>query len=389
MLAFVVIGIATVAVGFSYWQPLPGEPRPFEPDTTRNQQSIDARTYLRARPFDALAYVGLAHEISATKPPTAQARALSQEALRIALQLAPVDPVVMRGRIADAYSRNDLTLTMTLASELAALSPADRGSAFALLGDLMRTPEWSPFLASRLANDWAVADAFVAHVCQSGGKTDVLLPLAIALGKRQTLLPSTLNCVAAKSIADNQTPVAYWLWLNSSANLPKKIGFVLNGDFESPLSGGPFDWMLGIGGDFREGFTVGLAREDAAPAAPVSGNGYLAVRFNGRAVRSPISQQNLALKVGRYRLSYRYQMSGLTSDKLNWSVRCGSSVLVLGSTSPGDVSSVKNWGTFSAEFTVAPECSGQLLSLEVATRLDSLQGLVGTAKYDDIIIRKL
>ena len=387
-LVFVAMGVVTAAIGFWHWQPLPGDVRSLSPDTASKATPTDARSYLRVRPFDPLAYVALANELSTASPMSAEAGEKSQQALRVAVKLAPVDAVVMRGRIVDAYTRKDLRLAMALSADLAELSPGERGDAFAILSELMRAPEWPQFLASRLSKSWAVADAFVIHVCHSGAKPDVLLPLAIAVAQKQPLMPSTVNCAAAKAIADNQTPVAYWLWLNASSSLPKKIALVLNGDFESPLSGGPFDWTLGVGGDFREGFTVGLARDNAAPGTGNShGNGYLMARFNGRAIRSSIAQQNLALKPGRYRLSYRSQMSGLSADKLTWTLRCGASVLALSKAALTDSSLDKSWMTYSAEFAVPATCLGQVLTLEVATRLDALQGLVGTAKYDDVIVR--
>ena len=390
-LVFVAMGVVTAAIGFWHWQPLPGDVRSLSPDTASKATPTDARSYLRVRPFDPLAYVALANELSTASPMSAEAGEKSQQALRVAVKLAPVDPVVIRGRIVDAYNRDDLRLAMTLGADLAELSPAERGDAFAILSELMRTPEWPAFIASRLSLGWTVADAFVLHVCHSAAKADVLLPLAIAVAQKQPLVAITLNCVAAKAIVDNQTPVAYWLWLNASSSLPKKIALVLNGDFESPLSGGPFDWTLGVGGDFREGFTVGLARDNDAPSASTKGgnssNGYLMARFHGRAIRSSVAQQNLALKPGRYRLSYRSQMSGLSADKLAWTLRCGTSVVALSKAGLTEPPPEKSWVSSSSEFVVPTTCLGQLLTLEAATRLDALQGLVGTAKYDDVIVR--
>lgn len=380
MVIFIVVGLATAMVGFWHWQPLPSDPKTFSTEPSAPAVPLNARSYLSARPFDPVAYVGVTQELLTSQP------VIAQETLRVAAQLAPVDPIVMRARIADAYARKDLQLAMTLSADLAVLSPGDSADAFALLASVTRTPEWPKFFASKLSTGWAAANGFVTYACNSGIATDVLLPLATAIGQKQPLPPATLNCVAAKAIAANQTQAAYWLWLNATTGLPKKIPFVLNGDFESPLSGGPFDWKLGVGGDFREGFTLGLIRDNATRAI---GNGYLSIRFNARAIRSVLAQQNLALLPGRYSLSYRSQMAGLAADKMAWAIRCG--VVAVGLTPAGSTNAVseRDWTAHSAEFVVPSTCFGQVLTLEVATRLDALQGLLGSANYDDVIIKRL
>ncbi len=383
-LTFAAIGLVTAVVGLWQWQPLPSDPKSINVGAA---SPLDARSYLRARPFDPVAYVGLAHELSTGQPTTVQAHALAQEALRVAAQLAPVDPIVIRARIADAYARKNLRLVMTLSADLAALSPADRADSFALLMTLMRTPEWPAFFSSRLSKGWPAANAFVTYVCGSGGKTDILLPLATAVAAKFPLTTSTLNCVLAKATAENQTPSAYWIWLNAAPNLPKKIPFVFNGDFESPLTGGPFDWTLGVGGDFREGFTVNLVRDGIAGS---NSNAYLMVRFNGRAIKSYVAQQNLALTPGKYSLAYRSHESGLAANKLAWTIRCGTApVTGTSSTTNANLPRESDWTVHYEEFSVPPTCSGQVITLEVPARLDTLQGLLGTAKYDDVIVKRL
>lgn len=380
LLTFIALALLTSSVAFWHWQPLPSDVRSTKKNAEAHMVPMDARTYLRARPFDPLAYVGVADALSAVRPAPERAMQAVQNALHIATVLAPVDVVVLRTRIADAYGRNDALQAMELSADLAALSPADRAEAFASLANLMRAPEWPQFFARKLASGWTAADGFVRHACYGNVKPDVLLPLAIALVKTEPLQSATLNCVAGKAIADNKTPLAYWLWLSSTPTLPKKIPFVLNGNFESLTNGGPFDWVFGVGGDFREGFTVGINRHGE------TAGGVLMARFNGRAVTSPLAQQILALAPRRYRLSYRVQTTGLTSDKLVWTIRCGASVLALSNAAKSDALRNDKWDEYSAEFTVPATCSGQSLALEVATRLDAMQGLVGTAKYDDVVI---
>lgn len=385
LLTFIAVALLAASVAFWQWQPLPSDMRSAKYEAVSQMVPMDAHTYLRARPFDALAYVGVADALSSVRPAPATAKVTTQEVLDIATLLAPVDIVVMRTRIADAYARNDALRAMALSADLAALSPNDQADAFASLANLMPTREWPRFIAARLASGWTAAGAFVLHICYSNAKPDVLLPLAIAVVKKEPLQATALNCVAAKAIADNKTPLAYWLWLSSAPKLPKKIPFVLNGDFESPSASGPFEWALGLGGDFREGFTVGIRRDNETATTD---NGVLMARLNGRAVHSPLVQQNLALTPGRYRLSYRLQTSGLTADKLAWTIRCGASVLALSNLTKSDRLPNAKWDAFSTEFTVPPTCTGQSLALEVATRLDALQGLVGIAKYDDVIVTR-
>lgn len=382
---FIAVALATASVALWKWQPLPSDVRSTKYEAAAQMVPMDASTYLRARPFDALAYVGVAEALSSMRLAPASAKAKAQEALEVATLLAPVDIVVIRARIADAYARNDALRAMALSADLAALSPNDRADAFASLAYLMRTPEWPQFIAARLASGWIAADAFVLHICHSNTKPDVLLPLAIAVVKKAPLRATALNCAAAKAIADNKTPLAYWLWLSSTPKLPKKIPFVLNGDFESPSTIGPFEWALGLGGDFREGFTVSIRRDNETATTD---NGVLMARLNGRAVNSPLIQQNLALTPGRYRLFYRVQTAGLTADKLVWTIHCGTSVLPLSNLTKSDGLPTTKWDAFSTEFLVPPTCTGQSLTLVVATRLDALQGLVGTAKYDDVTITR-
>ena len=80
-------------------------------------------------------------------------------------------------------------------------------------------------------------------------------------------------------------------------------------------------------------------------------------------------------------------MSRLSADKLAWTLRCGASVITLSKAGLIEPPPEKSWVTSSSEFVVPATCMGQMLTLEVASRLDALQGLVGTAKYDDVVVR--
>lgn len=342
--------------------------------------ATSARQYILARPFDPAGWLALA---GSTMNGTTAVPATARKIIESSAVLGPVDPQVLRAQALMALRGGNAASGLELVADLAGLFPAERNDAFATLNAYVRDPAWERFIAVRLRRGWPEVDDFVAHACTANTSLPDLLVLVQQVVRVQPLRDDVVSCVGNRAIAQNAVPTAYWVWLNASRNVPKSLGNVFNGDFELPPAQRLFDWRLAAGGEYREGFSAAIRHDDSQ-----SGHGsVLAIRFNRRPLRLPIAQQFLALAPGRYSLTYSLRETGVNAPgAVSWTVRCvpPSESLVLGA-----ATSQKNadgWQIRRQEISIPPACTGQVLDLEVGTRLQMLQGLQGTVMFDDISI---
>ena len=341
----------------------------------------DPRDYVRRRPFDVAGWLAWMSESvtdsSARPTPTAL------QVMQATKRLAPVDPQVLRAAFVLSLQDGDLAKGLLGAAEMAVTFPTEREAAFStLLANTHRT-EWTAFFAGQVQTKWAAIDDFLLFACQRASPLPTLLKLAEAVMRQRALPDSVITCVGQKAINEGSVQTAQWLWLNGSASIPKSIGNVFNGDFELPLSGHLFDWRLGEGGEFRDGFAISVGREDTRGNA----NSALSIRFNGREIRSPLAQQVLALGPGQYLLSYAYREISMTpAGALSWSLRCVAPGLLTAPTVSAVSTRTTGDGAQLREHTVTipPGCDGQVLELQAGSREQMRIGMRGSIVIDNV-----
>lgn len=338
--------------------------------------SLSPKEYLQVRPLDAIALAS-----QAAGMPAATARPLETSAS----WLAPLDPLITLQRAQRATAESNTTESIRLWLSVAVLAPENRREAFSQLARLAATPEWGIEYPVALKAGWAASSEFVLHVCASQATAATVLSLAFETLKHRPLSNTAVNCVTNKAIAAGLALEARWFWINSFPKLPATIGNVFDGSFDRTPTGNPFDWTFGTGGEFRAGFSTSIVPESTRGESKSA----LSVRFNGRSVQYPVAQQTLALIPGKYTLRYLAREAGFPApSNVSWMVRCaGAEAIAL--TQPLEQRVVDTgWTTRSAGFIVPANCTGQILRLELGSRLDLLQGLNGTLYFDEITVSR-
>jgi hypothetical protein len=347
-----------------------------------SDSASDAQTYMSLRPFDAAAYLALASATATTAP----SRGDQLKLIEFAEKLAPVDEQVLLTRASSALLQGQVSAGLEYLADLSAWYPSSAIAAYSVLKQYVETPAWAPFFDRKLQRGWPSANQFVEWLCSSDLRTRPLLMVAGQLTKRLVPLEATVNCVVNRLISEGEYGDAYWFWLNAQATLPKSLSYVMNGDFESPQTPAAFDWQLGAGGEYRDGYTAAITSEPDRGST----NSVLAVRFNGRAIKLPVVYQRLALPPGQYRLTYKQKEIGLGEKPATyWDMRC---VGVTGDTAPSfeaDSRSNEGWLTRTYLISVSPNCKGQSVSLAFFSRFEMLSGMRGVAYFDDIRITRL
>ena len=241
-------------------------------EATALKPAASAANYLKARPLDALALVNYSQDAENLAKSTSANR---ERTLALALQLAPNDVEVIKALAALAFQRGDMLVGLNYVVRWASISPADRSSAINILLSSAGNREWESFISEQLKANWPLADTLLLAACSKLGANQ-LLALGAAISRNHAIRSETAACVSRKLVAENRSPEARAFWLGTMRPLPPKIGYVFNGDFSLPVGNGPFNWTLSEGGEFRDGFRVGLVNG----AAPDGKAHALIVRFN-------------------------------------------------------------------------------------------------------------
>lgn len=338
-----------------------------------------ARRYIVGRPFDPvgwLAWVGTASGGAGLPGSPRASQIIDSAAL-----LGPVDPQVLRGQGLLALNRGEIAAGLGRTATFAVMFPTEQRDAFTTLRAYVNDPVWPPFLQSQLDKKWPAINAFLQDSCQSGMPLSTLLTLTQQVVRRQPLSDAVVNCIGNRAIAENQIPVAYWLWVNALPTLPAAIGNVFNGDFELPLADRLFDWRLAAGGEYREGFVIAI-RDDETRRKK---NRVLSVSFNGRPLRTPVAHQYLALEPARYTFAYSMRPTGLPVDSaVAWNLRCIPATISPGLAEIKSSKAVAGWISKTQEITIPIGCSGQILELDVGSKPQMMQGMFGSVLFDDL-----
>ncbi len=373
--AIALFAIAALAMAFGQLPRKASATEPLDP-------VAESRTQIATHPFDFVGFAGLADVALDDE----RGRGDALRALSVAKHLAPNDPLVMRAEFRLAEAVGNRTRAMDRAAKLLDISPLDASEALQKLANLTEDPAWPSFAEARMRDGWPAADRLLRYMCERNIDLNRLLLFAHQIARNRAVATAALHCVEHKLVNAGAVEAAYHLRLVGGPRSDKRMSFVFNGEFDHDPIGSPFDWVLTQGGEYRAGFDVTIRRgtESGRPG------GKLYVRFNGRPVKAPVVQQNLALIPGKYRLTTSATESGLGANEApSWFVRCtggNAPALDLQWTEQFDT---KQWVRRTAVFEIAKECAGQRLSLEVSSRLKALEGMRGSVLIDAVSIEKL
>ncbi len=190
-------------------------------------------------------------------------------------------------------------------------------------------------------------------------------------------ISSYLSFLTAHKLHD----FSYYVWLQFlPADQLSSLGLIYNGNFEAPLTGGPFDWTLTDG----SGSSVKIE-----PTQDQNGHA-LYVEFGLGRVDFGGVRQTIMLGPGTYKVEGRYTGEMQAKRGLEWRVSCLETASKPLAASEMFTKSAPTWTPFEFTFEVpAVGCVGQSLSLVLNARLASEHILSGNLWFDDLQISAL
>ncbi len=365
------------------------ESRSTRGDAHSATQAGALREYVLRSPFDAAGHLALAAEGAAANLPPTQA---TKVALNAATTLAPLSPDVLRLAIFRGLQTGDADAAIAAGERLAEIDGMARPDIVKALSNLATSPVWEKTIERWQSTRSPLLDELVFTICQSNAPLAQKLQLATLASAADVLSNRSFECLRAASLRSPEFAIVYGLWIDrilrkrptQSVDIPN----VFNGDFSRAIENEPFDWKLGAGGDFRDGYVVRVKRETIDGVA----NRYLEVELNGRPIKSDIATTMTALPRGRYVLSYRIRdTSQVVPHRFRLAMRCvGGAEL---NTAAGDRitpqvagGSANDWALVSQAVIVPGDCHAQQLSLESTRSNWKTLGANGRVALDDVVI---
>jgi hypothetical protein len=214
--------------------------------------------------------------------------------------------------------------------------------------------------------------------------TDARTPLSLLLPLRTTATPpaaAEINPYLIFLTAHKFFDLAYYAWQQFLP--PGQLGHALlfNGSFETPPSGGPFDWTIMPG----SGVTI-----DIVPR-PDDGKGHaLLVEFQHGRVEFHSVTQLVVMTPGAYRFTGKYKGELSGSSGLKWRVACvAETAAIQAGESPVITGAAPAWRDFAFSFTV-PEagCGAQRVRLDLEARMASERLVSGHILFDELEIQR-
>lgn len=176
--------------------------------------------------------------------------------------------------------------------------------------------------------------------------------------------------------------LGYYTWLQFLR--PDELagaGLLYDGDFETPPSGGPFDWHI------EQGFGVSI---EVAERPDKPGDHALSLAFESGRVEYHSVKQLLMLTPGHYHLGARYKGELVGPRGLKWRLTCAESPEHPFAESAMINGRAPAWSEVDLDFTVPAEgCRAQYLSLDLDARMPSERFISGTIWFDDLRIQRL
>lgn len=344
------------------------------------------RDYVMRSPFDAAGHLTMAAEgAHSDHAPTPQ----TTLALAAAATLAPYDPDVLRIATLRRLQLGDADGAIAAGERLTAVDPSARADVVKALWSLRTTASWQKTVERWTQSQSPLLDELVFAVCQSDTQIAQKVQLATLASAANLLSNRSFECLYNASLRSAEFADVYSLWIERLARKqigePLVIPNVFNGDFSRAIDSDPFDWKLGSGGDFRDGYIVRIRRESASGAA----NRFLDVELNGRPVKTEIASIATALPRGRFALSYRIRDSSQTAGhRFRLSLRCisGAELTNAASEKLGPQGTGGDWVLSSSVLTVPDNCFAQRLTLESTRPGWKALGASGRVAIDDVVI---
>ncbi len=355
----------------------------------RSPQGSALRDYVLRSPFDAAGHLAIAADgAAANLPPTQEA----STALAAAKTLAPFNPDVLRLVIFRSLQAGDAEAAVAAGERLAEIDPLAQADVVKALSNLSGTPVWAKTIERWQTTRSPLLDELVYSVCQSNAPIAQKVQLATSASAADVLSNRSFECLRAASLRSPEFASIYSLWIDRVVRKrpgePVEIPNVFNGDFSKAIENDAFDWKLGAGGDFRDGYVARIKRETIDGVA----NRYFEAELNGRPVKSEIATTMTALPRGRYSLSYRIRdTSQAAAHRFRLSLRClvGTELNPaaqdrIASQTPG--AGINDWVLITNTFVVPESCHGQQLSLESTRSNWKALGANGRVALDDVVI---
>jgi hypothetical protein len=355
----------------------------------RSPQASALKDYVARSPFDAAGHLAIASEGAAANLP---ANSSASAALAAANTLAPHNPDVLRLVIFRNLQAGDAETAITAGERLAKIDPMAQPDIVKALSTLGNSPVWAKTIERWQTARSPLLEELVFNVCQSDAPITRKLQFATSASAADVLSNRSFECLRTASLRSPEFASVYALWieriLRKRPGEAVEIANVFNGDFSRAIENEPFDWKLGAGGDFRDGYVVRVKRETTDGVA----NRFLEAELNGRPIKSDIATTMTALPRGRYLLSYRVRdTSQATPHRFRLSLRCiGGAELNPASQDrlPAQIqgATVNEWTSSTATIVVPEGCYGQQLSLESTRANWKALGVNGRVAIDDVVI---
>jgi len=276
------------------------------------------------------------------------------------------DHYVRRGDYAEALPHVDAILRV---------EPESQERLFPVLASLTVKPEAFKALTDFLATSPPWRSWFLSELSAKLANKSRLIELYAALEKTEN--PPTKDDLVPylnRLVDEGDYAQAYQLW---RATLPPGLRTLdthpFNRDFELPLDGLPFNWVLteASGADIQ-----------IVPSPDAGRKRAMRIQFSGSRVAFANVNQLMLLPPGKYKLSGRVKAEDLqTSRGLWWRVYCADDPdNVLAHTEP--VSGTLPWTDFTVDFEVpAEDCEAQWLQLQQPARVASENQIEGQVWY--------
>jgi len=348
------------------------------------------RTQLARNPTDYAALVALALALERQGKPD-DARAAMSEAQR----LAPSDRQVLLEAGAFHLRLGDEAQALPILLRAVDLHPELRANVWPVLTQWLDGGRHVAALARVAGEGPAWWPAFFGHACAKSTHVAALEQLLAVRAAKGIAGIDETRCLIGRLQRENLWAQAYQVWINALPSAQRqRIGYVFNGDFESPLSNLGFDWTTPP----QDGVGV-----ETLPVQGMGGRRALRVELVDKRWGGPPVQQMLMLVPGRYRLEGRGRAEGLdTWLGVQWALYCQPHGLPQASDPPrqlarsGRFLGTSAWEPIQAEFVVPGNCPVQTLRLELANPRRDADGpgnvaarLRGTAWFDDFRVRSL
>ena len=259
--------------------------------------------------------------------------------------------------------------------------PGLRGSFANSLVTFASVPGAQPALISLLGGDPPWRPWFLGELAAKASAPSITY--AVLSGLASTPNPprdSELKPYLDQLISEGQYQLAFVTWWHflppASARM---IPFVFNGDFELPVSGLPFDWVIGS--------IRGASTDIVETGDKDYGHGLQVVFANTRVPYRQVSKL-LVLPPGGYQLTGQVKADRLMNERgMVWRIFCADDTkLTLATSEP--VMGTNDWHSFATAFEVpATGCTAQWLRLELAAQFPIEEQVSGAVWYDDLVIQ--